>query len=75
MVKRGTDEEGKRKKYQLLSGDESYMHLPGQGKVRGIDTEVLGDHVKKGRSSILHMHILKGVCTIFLQQHRYERPI
>ena len=25
----------------------SYMHLPGQGKVQGIDTEVLGDNVKK----------------------------
>ena len=51
------------------------MHLPGQSKVRGIDTEVLGDNVKKRRSSILHMRILKGVCTIFLQQHRYEGPI
>ena len=51
------------------------MHLPGQGKVRAIDTEVLGDNIKKRRSSILHMHILKGVCTIFLQQHRHERPI
>ena len=61
MVKRGTDEEGKRKKQLLLSGDESYMHLPGQSKVRGIDTEVLDDNVKKRRSSILHMRILKGV--------------
>ena len=51
------------------------MDLPGQSKVRGIDTEDLGDNVKKRRSSILHMRILKDVCTIFLQQHRYEGPI
>lgn len=51
------------------------MDLPGQGKVRGIDTEDLGDNVKKRRSSILHIYILKGVCTIFLLQHRYEGPI
>ena len=47
------------------------MDLPGQSKVRGIDTEDLGDNVKKRRSSILHMRILKDVCTIFLQQQMF----
>ena len=41
------------------------MHLPGQGKVRGIDTEVLGDNVKKKGAVRYFTYIYLKACVLF----------